>query len=89
MDPLHTRTDAGGQPINFAGQKADGRYLATEIDLGARAMWWLPEPWQAAVQLSLEQGFLLPGGALGTLTTANNTDNHAYATRLTVALLGR
>ncbi len=89
VDPLHTRTDAGGQPINFAGQKADGRYLATEIDLGARAMWWLPEPWQAAVQLSLEQGFLLPGGALGTLTTADNTDNHAYATRLTVALLGR
>ncbi len=89
VDPLHTRTDAGGLPINFAGQKADGRYLATEIDLGARTTWRLSDPWKAAVQVALEQGFLLPGGALGTLTTQDNTDNHAYATRLTVSLLGR
>lgn len=89
VDPLSTRIFGGGQPMNFAGQKADGRYLATEIDLGARATWRLGEPWKAAVQVALEQGILLPGGALGTLTSIDNTDNHAYATRLTVSLLGR
>jgi hypothetical protein len=89
VDPLHTRTDTGGVPVNFAGTKAEGRYLATEIDLGVRATWRLADPWKAAVQVGLEQGILLPGGALGTLTTQDNTDNHAYATRLTVSLLGR
>jgi hypothetical protein len=89
VDPLHTRIDAGGKPINFAGQKADGRYLATEIDLGARTTWQLGEPWHAAIQVALEEGILLPGGALGSLTTLDNSDNHAYATRLTVSLLGR
>ena len=89
VDPLHTRTDAGGQPINFAGTKGDGHYLATEIDLGTRATWRLSDPWKAAVQVALEQGFLLPGGALGSLATLDHSDNHAYATRLTVSLLGR
>lgn len=89
VDPLHSRVDAGGQPINFAGEKASSHYLATEVDLGARTTWKLPDPWRAAFQVALEQGILLPGGALGTLSTADHTDNHAYATRLTVSLLGR
>ena len=89
VDPYSTRTQGGGQPYNFAGQKADGHYLGTEIDLGVRATWKLADPWKAAVQIGVEQGILLPGGALGTLTTADNTDNHAYATRLTLSLLGR
>ncbi len=89
VDPLHTRTDTGGVPVNFAGQKADGHYLATEVDLGVRTTWRLGEPWHAAIQVALEEGILLPGGALGALTTLDNSDNHAYATRLTVSLLGR
>lgn len=89
LDPLSTRIYGGGQPYNFAGAKPDGHYLGTEVDLGVRATWNLADPWKAAVQVGLEQGILLPGGALGTLTTAENTDNQAFATRLTLSLLGR
>ena len=59
-DPFNT-TISGGQPTNALGGHGGGRYLGTELDLGARSRLLL---WGAELSLGVEGGVLLPGGAL-------------------------
>lgn len=59
VDPFNTMV-AGGTPTNAVGG-APGRYLGTELDVGARARLIV---WGAELQLGLEAGALVPGAAL-------------------------
>jgi len=83
LDPFHTRTKGGGLARNFLGAKPDGPLLGVELDVGASWSWELPQK-GALLQLQLEHGLLLPGGALG---GADGAMPMIQSTRLSLALL--
>lgn len=75
-DPRNSRFN-GGYPVNLLNGEG-GRYLGTELDLGARATFGL---WGGAtLQLGAEGGVLFPGGAF--VNQANATMDTVYGGRL-------
>lgn len=89
VDPFRTRTEGGGSARNFLGGTPEGSMLGTEIDLGVRFTRTLPRG-GAALQLGVEHGILLPGGALSaSASTAGVGLPTVHATRLTLSLLGK
>lgn len=88
VDPFGTRTTGGGQPVNFLGVNAQGKMLGTEVDAGVRWRWLLPPECHGAVQIALEHGRLMAGGALAG-ATPDQTLPTTQTTQLTLSLLAR
>lgn len=86
VDPYQTKVRGGGVPVSALGASAQaGDRWGTELDLGLRATWRLPDAWQSALQIGVEGATLLPGPALEGLGEPMAA---VHAGRLTLALVG-
>ncbi|MSP93508.1 MAG: hypothetical protein EXR79_17235 [Myxococcales bacterium] len=86
VDPYQTKVRGGGAPVNALGGAAQaGDRWGTEVDLGVRATWRLPDMWRSAFQVGIEGATLLPGPAL---QGPGEPMAAVHAGRFTLALVG-